>query len=447
MQTLLLFNPVANKPDNWIPEEEHTVSPQTGESFRFFKPHYGPFFNKDLKVYHVKASGEKMELIPGLHYALGHKYLKGSRHILQPLYVTVQIIDRNLAGKFLVSYHSLGDEPTDIINQLVIEGAHALLEPKKYLIEDIIGMPEFLPPVDHDVLTDEVFGWNKNVEAIWALVHALAGDPTIPHTHSIEDIPELLELLSGKASVDNSHKAGIHQAQRVVNHTGTVSLTLPTFNGRGAITGNLVLFWKNRFIPVSFQGECHAAAEVNVPNLSWLSGEVHAKEELPFNKVAFTYDGSKRPVIYFGNNVLFDDVTFVLCDVTYNLDYTADKRTGYTFTKESVFRGAARDVVRLDLLEAERINDAMNTKVDKTAKINKRPIGDGVNLWEGDLLVSGFSSKFDGDGNITEYTIKGMVHVVSYHDSLISEINSAREKQIFNYNDNRELISITVEQK
>lgn len=433
MANLLEFNPVANIPGNWIPEERHTVSPASGNGYRFFKPSYGPFFNKDFELRHRKLDGSWQRLVPGLHYVLGYKYLDMTRHILQPVYTVVQLIDPNLSGEFECDYHSIGWEATDIVNQLVIEGALALLEPKKYTLEDIVGMPDYLPPVDHDVLTNEIFGWNKVVDAMWALIHVIGGDPYLEHNHSMESITGLIEVLDSKASADFSHKAGVHNAQRVVNHRGSVTLTLPRCTRVTSLRANVMVFVEGKPVPFTIHGEVVGSDQVTSPNQNWLSGEVIAGNELPFSSVSFTYDGAQRPVVYFGDDTLFKDCVFVLCDITYNLDYTVDKRTGYTFTREALMRATKRDVIRTDLSLEATINQRLNQKVDKTARINGKPINNGLDLTVTDILPVTTAVTLDADGNITEFTEDGIRHTVVYNEGVISRIESERETQTFVY--------------
>lgn len=343
MSYLLEFDPVGQLPDNWKPNEQHTISPVNGESWRFFKPKYGPFFLSDLEIRHLKPDGSWERLVAGTHYTLGYVYLDMKEHILQPVYTVVQLLDDNVAGEVQIDYHSVGGESTDIVHDLVIEGAAVLLEPKKYTLEDIVDMPDRLPPVDHDVLTDHVFGWNKVTEAIWAICYAIAGDPFIEHNHNVNSITGLIDLLDTKSSADMSHKAGIHNAQRILNHTGTVGLTIPKCVNNTVVRGTVGIIENNQINIINFSGEVHGAANITVPNQDWVSGEVEELGNSNIKNVSFTYDGSQRPVIYFGTSRVYTDTRFVLMEITWGSDATMDKRTGYTFTKETLSRGTIKE--------------------------------------------------------------------------------------------------------
>lgn len=347
MSFLLEFDPVGQLPDNWKTNEQHTISPINGEEWRFFKPKYGPYFLHDLEVRHLKADGSWERLAPGTHYTHGYVYLDMKDLILQPVYTVIQLIDKSLSGEFQIDYHSVGGESTDIVHDLVIEGAAALLEPKKYTLEDIVDMPERLPPVDHDILTDHVFGWNKVVDAIWSICYAIAGDPFIEHSHDVSSIKGLTELLDAKASADMSHKSGIHNAQRILNHLGTVGLTIPKCVNDTVVRGTVAIIENNQINIVNFSGVVHGESSVTAPNQDWISGEVEELGNSSINEVSFTYDGNARPVIYFGVTRAFSDVRFILMDITWGTDATLDKRSGYTFNKESIARGTSKKTRRV----------------------------------------------------------------------------------------------------
>jgi len=344
----LEFDPVGTNPKNWVSHEQHTIGPKVEDKWRFIKPKYGPVFTHDLKLEHRKPDGTWEELVPATHYTFGFRLVVGSRDLLQPVYTVLQILDNSLVGEFRISYHSVGSSVSVAVQALKIEGAKALLEPKKYTLEDIIDAPYTFPPVDHDVLTDDVYGWNKVVEAITTLSYAIAGDPQIPHEHEMEDVVNLVDTLKGKATLNNSHKTSIHNAQRITNHTGTVSLTLPTFKNTGKVSGNIVMFVGDGQVTFArFYGEVAGENDITDTDADWHHGQVELFNGKPFSKVAFTYDTMKRPVIYLGDNVNYEDVTFVLTDVTFSSDYTLHMRNGYSFTKEPGLRGTAKDVIRV----------------------------------------------------------------------------------------------------
>lgn len=339
MSNLLDFDPVGKLPANWKTDEMHTISPVNGDKWRFFKPKYGPFFVHDLEVFHKAADDTWTKLAPATHYTLGYVYLDMKEHILQPVYTVVQILDNTLSGEFKINYHSLGGESTDIVHDLVIEGAQALLQPKYYTLEDIADMPDRLPPIDHEVLTDDVFGWNKVCDSVWALVYAIAGDPFKEHTHNVNSIVGLTPLLDAKASADMSHKAGIHNAQRILNHSGTVSLTLPPCVADTFVTGNVLMIEGGKSSVVTFQGTVEPADDVKGKNKDWLKPSAEITGPSTLNIMSFTYDSSGRPVVYFDSARAYTDTMFILMDVTWGSDATTTKRSGYTFIKETVTRG------------------------------------------------------------------------------------------------------------
>lgn len=93
-------------PDNWIEGEEHVLTPY--RKVRVFRPLFGAYFKKDLKVYSVDSNDVRAELTYGTQYQCVEFFSRTTQQCGKEVYGAILIVDETLPEKIELDYRALG---------------------------------------------------------------------------------------------------------------------------------------------------------------------------------------------------------------------------------------------------------------------------------------------------------------------------------------------------
>lgn len=321
---------------NRISNEPHTITELNGDNQRLIFPDKAPFFNNNVIVVH-QETGNILEL--GVHYELGAIWADMSLYLSRHIYGYINIIDSTLSGNFVISYQTIGGKFIGVTRELKQKAAEMLLTPRRIRLEDIIDLPNEFPPRQHGINGMEDLVGFKDIEKVLKdIVTVISGNPAIEHSHTMESITGLVDILSRKAQNNYSHKVSLTPGRRLVNHTGSLAVTLPRYETATRV--------RLRFAVLEANASCEIVVEGTVGGKdtaayegAWLRGEASSVGSLYIPDISFSYDISKYPTIYLGYNRGFVDTFVTLLEVTSDNASPDDYITGYSVSPSAIMPG------------------------------------------------------------------------------------------------------------
>lgn len=345
------FNPDGVRPDGWVRDETHVLTPLNGDDYQFIVPESGPFFRKGLVVVH-KSTGKILK--DGKDFILTHLFRSAKNELDKYIYGSITFYDRNLSGELVIDYASLGgpyaamDRP--ILNRLVSDiTLHRTAD-----WEDVVGVPPTFPSGYHKHENDDIIDMDDVVEAIEDVGKVISGVDQPLHRHPIAAIDELQKALDSKVSnVDYNHFLPI--SPYVVNDTlDVLVLTLPQVKVTTAIGVHL-------WITNGAKAQRIAITGILEPNKAeadhWSSINCFGENADIVGQIGGNYSLGGAPRIFLKSREGdYDNCSFILEKVTYTVKHKDNLIGDYGFEPGSYISGAIADIERFIVhSEYERI--------------------------------------------------------------------------------------------
>lgn len=165
---------------NRVVDELHTVQIPTGALSAFIVPNYAPFNGDNVTVKHGAPGSGQTTLVKGTDYVLRHEFRHARVNLGKAFYGSIVFINRNISGPVYVTYNTLGGVYVLDSTQIIIDRTNDLLALNTVLWDQIVGVPEALPPVAHTHPADELLGWNAMIAALGDVADAINDPDRIP---------------------------------------------------------------------------------------------------------------------------------------------------------------------------------------------------------------------------------------------------------------------------
>lgn len=200
---------------NRIPDEQHTVQIPTGAMASFFVPTFAPFNGNNIVVKHG-APGNQTTLTKGVHYVLRHHFKHAKEALGKDFYGSVMLLDRTLSGQIFVTYNTLGGVYATDVGELIKERTNSFYAQQTVLWDQIVGVPELLPPIAHDHDAEDLQNWDDLIAATDRVTDAIS-DPnnTNPLLATIHQM--LLQHIEDESNPHNTSKGDV-LLNAVANH-------------------------------------------------------------------------------------------------------------------------------------------------------------------------------------------------------------------------------------
>lgn len=149
------FDPTGTAATNRIVGEIQVLSPPNYSDFYFFVPRYAPFFEEGLQLVH-NATGRLLVL--GEDYIPSHRFMEASKACGKPIYGSITIYKKSIAGACRIDYQTIGGEWTQSEAAILELLNQAITEPRITSWEQVMNPPTRFPVIDHewDIGTDMV---------------------------------------------------------------------------------------------------------------------------------------------------------------------------------------------------------------------------------------------------------------------------------------------------
>ena len=162
------FDPSGKLSSNKIERELHTL--QFNGDRTFFIPEAAPFFKESVRVYNAQ-SGTNYEM--GKDYILGHQFIQAGERTGRPIYGSVVFFNQSVGKLAAIDYQTVGGVWGVSDQGLTAELSNRLLNPLVRTWEQIEGLPEEFPPIDHDQNVGDFVGSDDIVDALKAMTDAI----------------------------------------------------------------------------------------------------------------------------------------------------------------------------------------------------------------------------------------------------------------------------------
>lgn len=166
----LPFDPEGNKATNLITGEIQVLDPPDYLDFYFIIPQSAPFFADTLEMVRLE---DARPLVRGRDWVPSYRFNDASYQCGKDIYGAITIYNRALAGAVRMKYQSLGgnwtiDEAkiTELLN-------NAIVDPRITTWEQVAGLPDRFPPINHDWNIVDMVGQKEKVEALYAILEAI----------------------------------------------------------------------------------------------------------------------------------------------------------------------------------------------------------------------------------------------------------------------------------
>lgn len=218
-------------PANKITDELHTVQPGSPTVLSFIVPKAAPFFDNNQLVLKHGPVNSQTTLIRGKDYELAHPFREALLKIGKPVYGSIYFLDPNIAGEVRVTYQTIGGPYTVDDLGLIATVTNSLYKLRTFTWDQVMGVPELLPPLEHQQSLGDMRGWDDLVAALTALTEAIEENPS-SETPLLEQIIELINThTSDKNNPHEVSKAqvGLSQVENLpVSTSGSIFSESPS---------------------------------------------------------------------------------------------------------------------------------------------------------------------------------------------------------------------------
>jgi len=164
-----------SNPDNKITDELHLVTAGIESSdYNIIVPKYMPYYRNTMVVVHVESG---RTLTRGVDWQPGHIFDSASHEtewIQGGIYGSILIMDRSLTGQFkLTQYQTLGGKWVLSNDNLLEILTIRTIDPRTVTYEEVSGIPEIFPAIDHNHPIEDWYGMGEVVVAIGQVSEAI----------------------------------------------------------------------------------------------------------------------------------------------------------------------------------------------------------------------------------------------------------------------------------
>lgn len=218
------FDPTGVAVSNLITGERQIIPAENSKGFVLMIPFAAPYYRASLRVIYVPNG---RELVEGVDYYCTHYFYEATTKIGQPIYGSVTILDKSLAGSVDFRYQTIGGEWTINEAQITQILSQTLLDPRTATWEQIVDLPHQFPPVNHPHDVYEDMGRMQDVvDAVYDIAEAIrqaSSGTTEDHLQDFNNPHETTAAQVGLSLVQNFPMATQQEAidgisaQRYVN--------------------------------------------------------------------------------------------------------------------------------------------------------------------------------------------------------------------------------------
>jgi hypothetical protein len=201
-----IFDPTGELPDNFIPNEYHTITATDPSKSYLFSPNASPFYRKGLSI--VASNGAT--LTENVHYTLSLHWAQASDAIGLDVYGAINMLPRNSVGGYYINYQTVGGEY--VVDKATIIADGLLDTVDEYMAIDWSTAPTSFPPTPHSLMASAMTEYPIICQALMYLSTAVRTRQDV----SIDDIGGLsgfwanstmLPLLNLMSSVNSNNSA------------------------------------------------------------------------------------------------------------------------------------------------------------------------------------------------------------------------------------------------
>lgn len=200
------FDPTGALLSNLVPSEQQIVTPPNFRDFYFLIPKAAPYFGDSLVITLKDLENQSRTLVEGVDFYPTHRFISASRATAKPIYGSITLLDKELAGVVTLKYQTIGgiwtiDEATaaEVL-------ANTLLNPRITSWEVVVDQPIAFPPIDHEWDLVDMVGATEMVEAIDRITAALnesGGNAITQHIADLQNPHKTTATQVGLGNVQN----------------------------------------------------------------------------------------------------------------------------------------------------------------------------------------------------------------------------------------------------
>lgn len=167
MPTLYPFDPTGLAATNSVPAEDHVLTAANHGDYNFIVPKFAPYFEDSVVLEMTGTDQIVRNLIKGVDWIPVYHYVGASRACAKPVFGGILFLDKTLRGIVrLKKYQTLGGTWIIDITQVLEELGVNLENPRVVTWEQISGVPEVFPVIDHEWDLTDMVGMKETTEAI-----------------------------------------------------------------------------------------------------------------------------------------------------------------------------------------------------------------------------------------------------------------------------------------
>lgn len=172
------FDPTGVLASNKIVNEQHILTSVNSRDYYTIVPKLGPIFELGLVVEYKDQLGNVRPLVKNIDYYLSNVFLGASRACMHSIYGSITLIDNTLSGVLnLKQYQSLGGEWVLDVNKWTQVIASMAGNPRSTTWEQITGLPNVFPVIDHEWNLTDLVGMKEVVTQLRTIADTILATP------------------------------------------------------------------------------------------------------------------------------------------------------------------------------------------------------------------------------------------------------------------------------
>lgn len=175
---------------NRVSNESFTIQSPVGPMPAFIVPTFAPFNGNPtyVTVKHGPANAQTT-LTHGVDYVFKHYFSHAKEQLNKDFYGSIVFINRNLSGPITVTYNTIGGVYCLDSVQAIIDRTNSLLALQTVYWDQIVGVPEMLPPTGHTHPPEELLGWNDLITKMDEAIAAISdNDNVVPLLQALQNM-------------------------------------------------------------------------------------------------------------------------------------------------------------------------------------------------------------------------------------------------------------------
>lgn len=167
------YDPTGLDPTNLIANEIHSVTaPVDPLRANFIVPRAAPFFRAGMVV----STGPMVTdpvMVEGVDYTLTHHFLEASRSVEQPVYGSINFLNRAFTGTVYLTYQTIGGAYTLADYTIVENLTRSLYKLMTVTWAQMVGVPVAFPPTPHDHDNEDLTGVVDVLDKLQGIINAI----------------------------------------------------------------------------------------------------------------------------------------------------------------------------------------------------------------------------------------------------------------------------------